>query len=493
MPPHGDAISPGEVLGRLGSTLRAHSYDDAHLRLRLGRIPDRLTTATLATAERRTGDDQLGLLIRFWCLGLPAAGDEIEAILGGTESADLERSGLIVRTGSEVTAAVRISPAGDRLLVHDFDRAGRLSKEHVIGVSPATRTLAGLTPRNHVRRALDIGTGCGAQAIDLAAHAESVVATDISERAAWATRASAALNGIDHLEVRIGDGLAPVADEQFDLVVSNPPFVVSPAAEVTFRDAGTRGDAMSRSLVRDVVTHLRPAGVACVLVNWIVRAGESVTAAAETWLDDLPVKALLLQHEALAPAAYAQRWPLLPADVSIEEHRATTDRWLAELERLGARSVASGAVVMERTDGHGAVRVVKMPRRPADGGPQVRRMLDAMGRFSGPDDTALGSTRFRLVHGHRIDQRLHYGHGSYKAAPARMRMDQSAGVEVRVPPELLEAVFGFDAGSTIGDVTAEVAAGRGQPEAGLEAALRPLVLELYELGVLEALESRRET
>jgi len=294
------------------------------------------------------------------------------------------------------------------------------------------------------------------QALGLAGHVTRVVATDLNERAVWATRVSAALSGVHRIEVRVGDGLEPVADERFDLVVSNPPFVISPAAEVVFRDAETRGDTLSRSLVRGVVDHLQPGGVACVLVNWIVQRGEPVAAAAETWLADLPVKALLLQHEVLDPVAYAQRWSLLPTDATIEEHRLANKRWIAELERLGAASVVSGAVILERTDAPGSVRVARMQRRPADGGQQVRRMLDAVGRFDGPDASPLKAARFQLVHGHRI-------------------------------AELLEAVFRFDEAVAVGQVAAELAVGRGQPAAELEATLRPVVLELFELGFLEVI------
>ncbi len=474
------------VLARLGASLRALGYDSQHLRLRLGRIPDRLTASVLVGAEHRASDDPLGSAIRFWCLGLPAASSEPGAALGGVDVAELEAAGLVQRAADgTVSASVRITPALGRLFVHDFDRGESLPREHVLGVNPSTRVLAGLTPGTRVERALDIGTGCGAHALRLVEHAQTVVATDISERAAWAARASAALNDIDGVDVRVGDGLEPVAGERFDLIVSNPPFVVSPASEMTFRDAATRGDALSRALVRDVVSYLRPGGVACVLVNWIVRAGESMTAAAEDWLADLPVRALVLQHDALDPPSYAQRWPLLPVSASLEEHRVTVDRWISELVRLEAKFVASGALILERTEGPSRVRVVRMPRRPSAGGRQVRRMLDAIGRFSGPDELALGKTHFRLVHGHYIDQRLHYGHGSYDAAPARMRLDESAGVVASIPAELLEAVFELDGERVIGDIAAEVSAGRGRTAAELEAALRPVVLELFETGFVE--------
>ena len=50
--------------------------------------------------------------------------------------------------------------------------------------------------REPVGSALDLGTGCGVQALHLAAHARSVVATDVNERALWMTRLNAALNEV---------------------------------------------------------------------------------------------------------------------------------------------------------------------------------------------------------------------------------------------------------------------------------------------------------
>ena len=72
---------------------------------------------------------------------------------------------------------------------------------------------------------------CGVQAFHLAGHARRggrrpTSAIGACELAAF----NAALNGIQ-LDLRRGSLFEPVADERFDLVVSNPPFVIgSPGA-----------------------------------------------------------------------------------------------------------------------------------------------------------------------------------------------------------------------------------------------------------------------
>ena len=117
-------------------------------------------------------------------------------------------------------------------------QAGVLRHDHVLGIGQASTTLVQTTVRRHVAKALDLGTGCGIQSFHLLHHAEHVTATDISERALAFTRFNLLLNAEalhldpdrleDRVSLRLGSLLEPVAGEEFELVVSNPPFVITP-------------------------------------------------------------------------------------------------------------------------------------------------------------------------------------------------------------------------------------------------------------------------
>lgn len=73
-------------------------------------------------------------------------------------------------------------------------------------------------------RVLDMGTGCGVNAVLAASEAARVVAVDISPEAVEAARRNAALNGVsDRVEVRRSDVFSGV-DGTFDLVIFDPPF-----------------------------------------------------------------------------------------------------------------------------------------------------------------------------------------------------------------------------------------------------------------------------
>jgi release factor glutamine methyltransferase len=85
-----------------------------------------------------------------------------------------------------------------------------------------------LAPLFHEARILDVGTGSGAIAVSLAHEWPDalVAATEISDAALKLARRNAERLGFaDRVRFLNGDLLAPVAGEQFDIVVSNPPYV----------------------------------------------------------------------------------------------------------------------------------------------------------------------------------------------------------------------------------------------------------------------------
>jgi len=95
------------------------------------------------------------------------------------------------------------------------------------------------------RSVLDIGTGSGCIAVVLAARlpGASVTAVDISAPALTVARRNAARNGVA-VEFLQGSLLEPLSGRQFDLVVSNPPYIPSSEIETLqpeVRDFDPRG------------------------------------------------------------------------------------------------------------------------------------------------------------------------------------------------------------------------------------------------------------
>lgn len=123
--------------------------------------------------------------------------------------------------------------------------------------------------------AVDIGTGSGAIALSLATEGRfgRVVATDVSTDALAVARENRRRTAPGaSVEFREGAGYAPLGDERFDVIVSNPPYIAldeagSLAPEVREWEpagalfAGETGLEVIRELVAGAPAHLRPGGL----------------------------------------------------------------------------------------------------------------------------------------------------------------------------------------------------------------------------------------
>ncbi len=214
--------------------------------------------------------------------------------------------------------------------------------------------------RDRVGSALDLGTGCGVQALHLAGHADQVVATDVNERALRLTRFNAALNGVE-IDARAGSIFEPVSEDSFDLVVSNPPFVISPATadRLVYRDSGLPGDQAVEQIVRGLPRHLRPGGLAQVMANWTITADSSWEERLSGWLSGCD--AWVVQREVLDLPAYVELW-LRDAGVhGRPDYPDRYDAWLSWFEQQGAQAVGFGWLNLRRTDEPPDVRFEEWP------------------------------------------------------------------------------------------------------------------------------------
>ncbi|MDN5820471.1 MAG: methyltransferase, partial [Brachybacterium sp.] len=277
-----------EEIAALRADLEAASYLTATIEQLLGPVAaDALRRMNPVPAHRvlAVRDEPAAVLLSLFTLGAVVPRSRIEAALPSLGVDGATRLGLVelvpmaeADAETPVRALLDLAPysasddAGqiDWWIASDLSElaTGRpLGPEHVLGVGGASHTLARITPRAPVETVLDLGCGGGIQALHASRHAEHVVATDLSERALAVAAFNAALNGIE-IELRQGSLLEPVAGESFDLIISNPPFVITPrqAGEETttwtYRDGGRAGDTLLAALVRALPSHLAPGGSA---------------------------------------------------------------------------------------------------------------------------------------------------------------------------------------------------------------------------------------
>ena len=360
---------------------------------------DQAVPARRALRERGSQDPALSALTAFFLLGDPVQPAALDAALPTVGAAGLVRLGLVEGTSEPtstgggtgadsgagtdplLSAAMDLRPyatdSSEELWVASdlgaFQRPGVLRHDHVLGIGGASTTLVQSTPRRPVATALDLGTGCGIQTFHLLAHAEHVTATDISERALATTRFNLVLNapalGLDperledRVRLELGSMLEPVAGQHFDMVVSNPPFVITPRTpketdteRFTYRDGGLPGDRIVRELLSALPSVLAPGGTAHLLANWEIPhdpqdAPETTwSRGPASWIPE-GTGAWLIQRELQDPCEYAETWL---QDASQQRDPQAFDRaYAAYLDDFASRDVASigfGMVWLQRPE-----------------------------------------------------------------------------------------------------------------------------------------------
>ena len=352
-------------------------------------------------AMRRTRDgSSLSTLVRLFLLQAAVPRAEADAALPGLVDA-LGAERLVEAGAAEVTALVDCRPyaADDRDLWVLSDLTPGLdgsplavTADHVLGISPASTSLAQLTLRHQVDRSLDLGTGCGVQALHLADHSREVVATDVSSRALWLAGLNAVLNDVAGITLRTGSLFEPVSRERFDLITTNPPFVISPPGGdvLTYRDSGMPGDSVVEQIVRQAPAHLTEGGWCQVLANWAILRDQPWAMRLAGWLGD-NTSALVVQREALDPAAYVELWLKDAGLHGAPDYRGRYDAWLGWFEEQRIEGVGFGWINLRNAPGPQTFLdhpyAVEQPIAPA-----VAAWGDAAAQLSAVEDVALLGT-----------------------------------------------------------------------------------------------------
>jgi methylase of polypeptide subunit release factors len=298
--------------------------------------------------RRSAGSSALARLVRALVAGAPVDPGVLPDSWVATDGTAHVRLQALEHGGRDVTVP------------HDpGNAAASIAEDQVLGAGAASLTLAAATPRDLVGRALDLGCGQGLQALLAQDHASAVVATDRNPRAVAFTRLAAALRGVE-VDPREGDLLAPVSGEAFDLVVSNPPFVVSPGRRYTYRDSGLDGDEVCRRLVAEIPSVLTPGGHAVLLVNWLHLEGQDGDERVRSWFAGTGCDGWVVQRELADPQEYVTAWLRDTDETAFDD---LFDNWVDAL--AGVEAVAFGVVALHRrTDGLSPVVTVDQVDQP---------------------------------------------------------------------------------------------------------------------------------
>ncbi|WP_128433664.1 DUF7059 domain-containing protein [Streptomyces cyaneus] len=409
-----------DVAARLRDALLGASFTaDGLLELLGAPAYTALARSETVPALRATrGDTPLEALVRLFLLQQPVPHARVADVL--PVDACLE-SGWLVRaggdSGDDLAATVDVRPYGgpageDWFIVSDLGCAvggaggsgsnGRQADTAVVlGVGGASTTLAGITVRTPVASALDLGTGSGIQALHAAQHATRVTATDLNPRALHITALTLALSGAPAADLREGSLFEPLKNgETYDLIVSNPPFVISPGARLTYRDGGMSGDDLCRSIVQGAGERLNEGGFAQFLANWQHVEGEDWQDRLRSWVPR-GCDAWIVQREVQDITQYAELWLRDAGDHrgDVAEYQARYDAWLDEFEARKVKAVGFGWITLRKASAAVPSITVEEWPHPVEQplGDTVRAHFDRLDYLRARDDAALLADHFKLV------------------------------------------------------------------------------------------------
>jgi SAM-dependent methyltransferase len=361
-----------------------------------------------------------------------------------------------------------------------------LRPDHVLGVGGAGRTLVALLPASGSGRALDLGCGCGLVAFELCRRGFDVVATDISSRALWFTRLGAALNHLEGIEVREGSLYEPVGDERFELIASNPPFVITPRVAgvpaYDYRDGGRAGDELMREVVTGAASHLLDGGRAIMLGNWEDRDSLPGLERVRAWTEG--VGAWVIEREQLDPARYAELWVrdggTRPGS---DEHETLMGSWLDDFETRGVGSVGLGWVQLMRGSDLRRFERVAQGVDTAVLAAHAAAVWEAAAWLERTDDMVLAASVLRVAAD--VTEARHHLPGA--EAPSVIELRQGGGLARTVSADpALAALVGASDGELPVGVLVDAIADLLEVDAGvLRADLLPRVRELVLTGMLE--------
>ena len=406
--------------------------------------------------RRLSGDDPFSTVARLFLLGDVVEAGEVESALEPVSLESLAELGLIRSERDGVRASVRLLPHGDYYLASDLIALEPWS-DWVAGIHAPSVTLAKLAVRVPVATTLDLGTGCGIQAVLAAKHSELVIATDVNARALAFARFNAALNGIDRIEFRRGDLFEPVEGERFGLVLANPPYVISPDTTYAYRDGELPRDELCRRIVETVPRYLAEGGFAHILVSWVHSPGDGAEWAEPLaeWVHGTACDAWLLHYRSDDPIAHAAGWLRPLARSSSKEYDAAVERWLEYLRELEIEAIGYGAVVLRRrSEASNWVRTDELPvDRLEPATEHTLRVFAAEDHLAAlPDERALLEERFALVGAHRLEQQLVCREGRFDVESQTLALTEGLAFRAGVDRSTAMLLPHFDASRRLADV-----------------------------------------
>ena len=482
-------VAPSE-LQRLRALCQEAGYTDRGLLALFGPIelPTRAGRGMAHFVHLTREGRKLDILVRLFLLGLPTPHQVAAEALGARLLEDCGAWGLLEPHHDRVAARVRLLPYRDLLLAADQAEYPEIAErpDQVMGITASTVALANFAVRRPVEEALDLGTGCRVQALLAAVHSRQVTATDTNGRALEFARFNAALNNRTNICFIQGDAFQPVRGRRFDLILSNPPFAISPRLRYFYRDSGQPGDSFCRRLVREAPEFLNDGGLFQMTLDWVEHVGQDWRQRLAEWFEGTGCDAWVLRLNCETAANYAYLWIRDTEPGDSEQTARLYEEWVEYFEREAVEAVSTGLIAMRRT---GAARHwLRLEEAPA-------RIIGPIGDWvaqgfllrdflEANSDEQLLTAKLRLVPEARLEQEFAAREGRWQSVASRIRLTRGLPWTGNLDARLAGSLARLAGQRPLRDVLVHLAIELGVEPDRVIAASLPLVRDMILRGFL---------
>ena len=437
----------------------------------------------------KTPDPGLATMILLFVGELPVAETDCRVALGEALFEALLAADFLKRSeAGTITCPLALISIKDIYIVADraTDNSPELVKHLVMAAGPSSVTLANATPRRRVRKALDIGCGGGVQSLQLAKHVDHVVGVDINERALNLGRFAAQLSGAANIDFRYSDFFSAVEGEKFDLIVANPPFVISPESTSQYRDGGLGGDRVTETVIRNAGAFLEEGGISVTVCEWASLRGASANERMQQWTAGNGCDVWISYGTPVEPSRYALTW--LQGDqrrLSLADYSQKYDRWVAHYEALGMQSMQTGLVVLRKRAGENWFYADEAPdEMRGQWGSTLLMMFDLLDNIKNSSLDQLLDQPYKLAPQARMRHMLAQDGARWGQISAELLLEEPLNYTGRVDHHIAKLCARCDGTVTLRQLLLELAESVGRPFEKILDAAMPVLMGLLTRGFL---------
>ena len=410
------------------------------------------------------------ILFRWFYMGMPLELSAVRGIIPDWFVGLACASKLLFAEGKQLLPNAMLIPLAEHWIAADTAaRFEAAEPDFVLWPNPTTQLLLRMTVRKPSRATLDLGTGTGVQAIKAAMHSEKMIATDLNPRAIEFAKFNARLNGAEEIDFRVGDGFAPIENDKFDLIVSNPPFFIAPSNRFLFCDNPMDLDQLCRKLVKDAGAHLHEGGYLQMLCEWAEIEGQPWRERISEWFQGTGCDAWVMKCQSRKPIQYASD-RIAEAHDSCDRVPGLFHEYIAYYRERKVNAIHDGMLVMRRRQGNNWVVIEENDRTPDKpfGDLIVSRFeaQDFLNAHSAP--AQMLGIRPRLSPNAQLEQTSRYGEEGWDNPNLTLRLSRGFPVTIAIQPLVAEFLGQCDGKRTLGELAQSMVQALGAPAEQVE-------------------------